>query len=1011
MVMRAALRPVLLVSLAACAHEPAPTTLTPRTPDTTPTPVVEAAPPPQYVVADSASKEVVPLGKDGTGTVVDGLRVIVSGTGMRVAKELADPPLVAGMKLPAWMGPGFLFRSSTSLYLADSFDGPLKPVASFPAEIDDVRLGPKFALVLSSSGQRWPVDLKTGQRVPANPVGVTDIAGGPDGRAAALAEFGGVFVSGDGGTKWSDVASQLQGAVEELRVTEDGEIWLVTDNGPSARIDAGGHLALVDKAPDVKPATLRAKDPRWKSSDAPIRRALASGIADGERIALVVVDGSVARVDVGTGQVLSYAQGRLPPDATCEAVRAPDDVVFACARRNGTSFVASHVLSDKAPIIEQSFAQPGTFYTGDDGGLAYGGAGCTGKTSPSTVCVRNSGGAWQEYDLDPTADGGGGGSVDVSRWIPRADGAVWALTTGSSGGLWDVRSGSFHPFAGDPMTSPSSGRHYYKRGYYTGARDGRAVDRMWTATPAGTLRGWADNGLTSFELRLDGTVSASPFTFEQAQTSGAYAFARAQGRTWQSTDRGVTWAEVEAPPVGLKADVDVRACSMLGCDLGKWYRIGWSATAPTPRADPVIARSPARVASAATPMLACKTVGLPTTSAITRSNNSPEDLGLGAQKLPASSDETTYARQIFGRGPINPAHGEEGSVDREDGALRMVVHGYQTDSGNGSHFTVAGPVKDPLALRRSTSYVAAFDPTAVARRTSFGIAELVAAARTIGMTSSDVLNDDPSMPNATALLLAQDPTAPADVLWTSELGMVGATRALRTKVTMRPQPQDTQWVASGAWTGPDEIVLLELDGAGQSHVSRWTGNGILSIFDVPAPPRPELYPANPDAIAIGPKNEVALLRTPSGDEPPTDSSPALLYQHGQPPTPLAAWSTLLPADDPACKSDASGFRAIVHTVKPWVRVPAELAQPEARMLARVKWSTTRVCLEAVEVRTPDVRVNVMQRGDDPNDKTYSTPINVETWTVARFVGGAAAVRAGVVPGFEWRQGMSCALTP
>jgi hypothetical protein len=1011
MVMRA-VRPVLLASLVACAHEPVAPTVVQHTPADILPVAVEAAPPPQYVVADATGKDVISLGKDGMGVIVDGLRVVVASGQMRVGKDLADPPLVGGQKLPAWMGTGFLFHSTTSLYVAETFDGPLKPVVSFPTEIDDVRFGPKYALVHASSGQRWPIDLKTGARVAASPVGVADIAAGADGRAVALAEFGGVLVTGDGGAKWLDVSSQLQGPVDELRTTDDGEVWVVAQTGPSARLEAGGRIALIDKAPDVKPPTLRQKDPRWKSSDSPIRRALSSGIADGDRIAIVVVDGSVARVDVGTGQVISFSQGRLPPDANCEAVRTTDDVVFACSRRNGSSFVASHVLADKAPVIEQSFSVPATFFAGDDGGLAYG-ASCSGKASNSTVCVRAPGGVWQEYDVDPSADGGASaGSVEIARWIPRADGGIWGLVTGSSPGLWDVRAGSFHPLAGDALTSPST-RHYYKRGYYSGSRDGRAVDRVWTATGAGTLRGWSDNGLTSFEVRLDGTVTASPFTFEQAQTSGAFAFARAQGRAWQSTDRGVTWAEVEAPPLGLKAEMDIRSCSMLGCDLGKWYRIGWSAAPPTPRPDPVIARGPSRVLTATLPLLSCKSVGTPTTGTVTRSNSSPEDLGLGAQKLAVSSDngETTYVRTMFQRGAVNPAHGEEGSVDREDAAVRMVMHGFQTDSGSGGHFTVMGPTKDPLALRRSVSFVAPFDPTGAVRRTSFGIVDLVAAARTVGMTSSDVLNEDPSIANTSTTVLATDPTAAGDILWSSELGMVGATRGIgRTKVTMRPQLQDTAWPASAAWMGTDDLVLLELDATGLSHVSRWTGNAIMSLFDVPAPPRPELYPANPDAVAIGPKGEVALLRTPSGEEPATDSSPALLYLHGQPPTPLAAWSTLTLADDPACKSDP-GFRAIVHTVKPWVRLPPELTQADARMVARVKWSATRVCLEAVEVRTPDVKVTAMQRGDDPNEKTYSTPVTVETWAVARFAGGASAVRVGVVPGVEWRQGMSCTLTP
>lgn len=999
---------VLLLTIGACAHERGvPGVVAHGGPDTPPAPLEAPAAPPQYLVADAAGKAVVPLDKDGVGVLVDGLRVVVAGGSMRVSKDLADPPLVAGQKVPAWMGAGFVFWSSTSIYLAETFDGPLQPAVGFPSEIDEVRFGPKYTLVRASSGQHWLVDLKTGARRPASPASVSDIAAGPEGRAVALLEFGAVRVTGDGGTTWTDVSAQLQGPVEELRTTDDGEVWVIPQSGPAGRVDAGGRLSLVDKAPAMKLATLRPKDPRWNNSDTPIRRALSSGIPDGERIAIVVVGGSVARVDVGTGQLVSISPGKLPPDANCEAVRAPDEIVFACSRRGGSSFVASHVLTDKAPVIEQSFAAGDTFFAGDDGGLAYG-ASCAGKASTGAVCVRAPGGVWQEYDVSPNADGGTQGGADVGRWIPRADGSVWGLVPGANPGLWDARTGAFHPLTGDPLSAPPG--RYYRRSSFS-SRDGHVVDRTWSATGTGTLRGWSDNGLTSFELHLDGAVSASPFTFEQAQTAGPFAFARTQGRAWQSTDRGATWAEVEPPPFGLKAEMDIRSCSALGCDLGKWYRIGWSATTPAPHPDLVVARAPPHVQPAALPLLACKPAGVPTTMSVQRSGSSPEDLGLGAARLPTASDngEIVYSRGTFARAAINPAHGEEGSVDGEDPALRMLLHGYQTDSGSGGHFSVMGPSKDPLTLRRSVAFVAAFDPAGAVRRTSFGIVELVAAARTVGLMSSDVLADDPSVANVATLVLALDAAAPADVLWTSELGMVGATRgAGRAKVTMRPPLTETAWPASAAWTGADDLVLLELDASGQGHVSRWNGNAITALFDVLAPPRPELYPANPDAIALGPKNEVALLRTTSGEEPANESAPALLYSPGQPPTPLAAWSTLTLADDPACKGDP-GYRAILHTTKPWLRLPAELMRNDARMVARVRWSTTRVCLEAVEVRSPDAHVNVTMRGDSPNEKTSSIAVDVETWTVARFAGGATAGRVGVVPGIEWRQGMSCTL--
>jgi len=75
------------------------------------------------------------------------------------------------------------------------------------------------------------------------------------------------------------------------------------------------------------------------------------------------------------------------------------------------------------------------------------------------------------------------------------------------------------------------------------------------------------------------------------------------------------------------------------------------------------------------------------------------------------------------------------------------------------------------------------------------------------------------------------------------------------------------------------------------------------------------------------------------------------------------------------------------------------------MLARVRWSAARVCLEAVELRTQDVAVASGQPSQ------WGTPWDaaLESWAVARMAGGAAAGRVVVVPGGELRQPMECTL--
>ena len=113
------------------------------------------------------------------------------------------------------------------------------------------------------------------------------------------------------------------------------------------------------------------------------------------------------------------------------------------------------------------------------------------------------------------------------------------------------------------------------------------------------------------------------------------------------------------------------------------------------------------------------------------------------------------------------------------------------------------------------------------------------------------------------------------------------------------------------------------------------------------------YPANPDALAVGPRGDLAVVRTGSGSDPASANDPALLLVAAMPPVALAPWSTLRLADDPACKEP--GWRTTLQAIAPWIRVTTpELRAEDMPMIARVKWSEKRVCLEGFEVKLPDV---------------------------------------------------------
>src|SRR5688572_25154695 len=88
--------------------------------------------PPQYLIADPSPRGGGPtlsLGSGGSfGLVVDKSRVVVGRGEPRVAVDTTDEAIIGARKLPSRFGGGYLFWTERSLYRAEQFDAPLKPV-------------------------------------------------------------------------------------------------------------------------------------------------------------------------------------------------------------------------------------------------------------------------------------------------------------------------------------------------------------------------------------------------------------------------------------------------------------------------------------------------------------------------------------------------------------------------------------------------------------------------------------------------------------------------------------------------------------------------------------------------------------------------------------------------------------------------------------------------------------------------------------------------------------------
>ncbi len=1022
--------------LAACNHEaPAPLVAS-RTPEAlrAPGPPSPQAPP-QYLVGDPArvsALTLMPLGPDESGVIIEGFRFALRAGAARAARDVADTPIQSGWRVPARLGGGFLFRTRNALYASETFDGLLRPVVALPSEVIQVSFGPSATLVRADTGERWMIDLATGKRLPIAPPGLLDVAALDDGRAAALVEGGVLVVSSDAGAHWVDVSQRLRSPARRVFVDPDPDaeagLWIETQAGLSARVMPGGRVAEYDSPPPTRPVPpLRPKEPAWREDEAPLRRAVRAGAPFGDGSALVVASGDLVRVNLATGGTETIVAGRVPPDATCVGTRTSEDILFTCGRPSGGAFVVSHTL-ERAPVIEQTFQEGGRFVVSDDGGMAF--LGSCDKPSPHDkhmACVRGPDGAWQQYDPDASLDSGVA-PVQVVRWIPRADGNAIAVVSGLGGvtsawGLVDGRTGQLHAWPPDAVTSTlqSALQPPNESGRGSAYDVARLADRTWTTTPQGTLRGWANlqGGTGAIEVGVDGSVQTSPFTFDRVSGAGMLALARLKdGRVWQSVDRGANWSEVAAPsatkPNGW---LDTHACSLVGCDLAQWYRIGWAATPPVAMPPPTVAPPAPRPDRSPTPVMTCRAVGDVKRAAAPRGERSPEDLGLGAARVAVSdaSGRLDFVRLSFGRRIAGTVRDTDASGD---GAPRAIVHGPSTQAG-GDRLVVMGPSRDAMSLVRQVAYVLAFDPLASVRRAPLAMTEVVAAARAAGVDLPTALQNDPipsGVVPVTPLPLAAGGAAADDLMVQLANGGVALLRAgpgpgTHTRVAFEAGRGDDWRIVSAVELDGDASAWLEEDASGQAHVLRMGSSSLPApVFTLDAPPAAELYPANVDALAVGPRGELAVLRTPSGAEPPSALDPAVLVLPGVPAIPLAPWSSLLPADDPACKGDGAAWRVTVQALSPWLRLAgsAEIrGGDDSPMLARVRWSAAHVCLEAVELRAPDTAASA------PDNSQFGSVWDqpVETWVVARYSGaaGPTAGRVAVTAGAELRQALECSL--
>ena len=666
---------------------------------------------------------------------------------------------------------------------------------------------------------------------------------------------------------------------------------------------------------------------------------------------MVIQRGDVLRVNLASGESTTMFTGKLPPESLCEAARAGEELLFVCSkdRRNAASFVVSLSGDGKGPEVEQTFQAQGTFFASDDGGLAFGGPCKRPVGSSSVVCVRNGSGGWQEYDLDPLAVKFGG-TIDVARWVPTVDGTAIGVLRAPSLGLVDARSQEVHTFTPDALAS--QGNVLQMLVYTSGQRTtetGHVIDRGWSpvlragcgpgmpeASPSSRSTGW------SRPLPSPSRTSSLPVAMRSAPpTTGASIRPAIADRPGPRSRRQST------PAARCRA----RRAASQGAMLVTWYRPGWRDTPPTAKPVFTVAAAPSQLPAVPLPELACKPTTETKRMVLAHTDQSPEDYSLGAARVATDpKGEATFARLGFLRVLGSALRNEPSFNDGASGALRAFTHGYAVEAGDRA--TVDGPNKDILALRRTLAFVPAFDPQGAVRRVSLAVSDVVVAARAAGVATSDLLSGDPTGVAAAVPLLPQDPAQPSDLFFSGDL-VSGTVKGSSGHVKFVFPPKGNGPISAVALDG-DAFAVLEADATGREVVRRSTGASMVAAFELPPlPPSQLMNPSNLDALAVNAKGELGVIRMLAGPQPPSELDPAVLLRPGAPPLALAPWSSLTLADDPACKADGAGFRAMVQLQSPWFRLTGpDLAVGDAASasVVRVKWSPSRVCLEGVENR-------------------------------------------------------------
>jgi hypothetical protein len=941
-------------------------------------------------------------GEDRDRVVVSGARLELSPTGeiLRAAwesDELGKGEILQGsLAIAPHLGGGFLHWTTLRAFRSKAFTGPLEPISlGLPPDagiaIRGARNGLSSALIFTDSAvlELAPSAVRA---APFRDPALADLVADERGRALKLDVFGRVSVTVDRGASFVDATPSVGLAPRGL-ATGPGELWLEmwqgrmelkpdgtlseAEQNPRTGVDYGRPFQLVFRSGR---AALRETWPWGFRETPPLYAAIFGGAPLADGTALGVAHGSVARVELATGEARSMSTDWLPQGVECLPLAAKDGVLFACSWESyqGYGGYVLHSSGGEPPVVEKAFSDDGYFAADDHGSIGFAGS-CTatprlvdqdsrGRDSsdivPSQVfCVRRGPGDWVERTID--LDRG----TALLGWAPRPDGTAVAFVIGLDPDALP------EPVQGGGRVREQGGvrvvRLYQELGHLRWARPsyrpysfGRSspnlfIDKRFRARADGRIDAWvgpnemsemASRIAVGVTLGLDGkpSVHALPPSPSAMAATGDFGLTITQGgRVFETLDHGRTWRDAGTSPIPPLTSPGT--CSRLGCVLGSVVRLGWGASAVESTVTPGLPDEPKESAVAAAgnkpPRLTCEPVGSPGSLPGAEAAAPSEKNRSNTVVIPTGYGDSLEIIRESGEEPDPSAGGLAGIRPKAHHApFAVPTTPTPTAAPSAAPATGGKPAASSPTLRTHTLlYRPPFEPDSPVLRLN-------------ATNASFGYRRPPAIPLLTergevALLLAPDGSellvTPSDV------------------VTLPPfDPRRYFFGESAAVTG-------QLLGRDRPLVLGDMRRRTSLEEHGPLPHRPPLYVAldreqlRKRTLAIGRKDDGAIgILVLNGPAPETAGVAELNRDATSllPVARLAPWSTLTPSSDARCKAQKGqkgAFRALL-VIDPsrWIDLDARSlpgVELGSQGMALVRWGPDRVCLEGLDLTARDAR--------------------------------------------------------